>query len=53
MAVRAVVPFLKQATKVLLQIVFLFEVLILQIFEDDFFFFMPSTCVSKSWLYTG
>lgn len=35
------------------QIVFLFEVLILQICEDGSFFFIPITCVSKSWPYVG
>ena len=37
MAVLDMVPFLKQATKMLVQIVLLFEVLILQICEDDLF----------------
>lgn len=53
MAVLAVVPFFKQATKVLAQIVLWFEVLILQICEDGPFFFISIACVSKSWPYTG
>lgn len=47
-------PFLKnKLQKCFFKWCFLFEVLILQIFEDGSFFFMPSTHVSKSWLYTG
>lgn len=45
MAVHAVVLFVKQATKVLLQTAVLFEVLILQIFGGWFFFlYTEYTC---------
>lgn len=45
--------FFKQATKVLHQTVFLFEVLIYKICENGALLFVPITRISKSWSWIG